>query len=164
MEGVKTPDNKEIELTRMIEQYSNPLVNMCYIYLRDREVVEDDLRETFLKVCRTRSTFRRDSHEKTWLTRVAINVCRDMRRSAWFIHVNRTVTPDKLPLIASDGFRQEARHHGPGKSGSQPASERTQKGQGVHAGAPSGRTIHRSTGGMHAFCICRPHCAFSGRS
>ena len=164
MEVVKTPDNQEIELTRMIEQYSNPLVNMCYIYLRDREVVEDDLWETFLKVCVTRSTFRRDSHEKTWLTRVAINVCSDIRRSAWFIHVNRTVTPDEMPLIASDGFQQEARHHGPGKSGSQPASARTQKGRNVHAGAPSGRTIHRSTGGMHDFCKCLPHCASSGRS
>lgn len=108
MEIVKTPDDREKELTRMIGQYSNSLLNMCYIYLRDRELAEDALQETFLKAYRTRSTFRGESQEKTWLTRIAINTCRDMRRSAWFIHVNRVVTPEELPLAAGDGFRQEA--------------------------------------------------------
>lgn len=94
MEVVKEPDDWEKELTRMIEQYSSSLLNMCYIYLRDRELAEDALQETFLKAYRTRSSFRGDSHEKTWLTRIAINTCRDMRRSAWFTHVNRAVTPE----------------------------------------------------------------------
>lgn len=108
MEVVKEPDDREKELTRMIEQYSSSLLNMCYIYLRDRELAEDALQETFLKAYRTRSSFRGDSHEKTWLTRIAINTCRDMRRSAWFTHVNRAVTPEELPLAAGSGFRQEA--------------------------------------------------------
>lgn len=108
MEVVKAPDDREKELTRMIKQYSNSLLNMCYIYLRDRELAEDALQETFLKAYRTRSSFRGDSHEKTWLTRIAINTCRDMRRSAWFTHVNRAVTPEELPLAAGGGFRQEA--------------------------------------------------------
>ena len=34
--------------------------------------------------------------EKTWLTRIALNVCRDMRRTAWFRHVDRRVMPEKL--------------------------------------------------------------------
>lgn len=109
MEVVKAPDNsREQKLTRLVEEHQKSLLDMCYIYLRDRELAEDAVQETFLKAYKSMSSFRGESKEKTWLTKIAINTCRDMKRSAWFIHVNRGITPEDLPVIASENFNQNA--------------------------------------------------------
>ena len=44
--------------------------------------------------------FKGDASPKTWLTRIAINVCRNIRRTAWFRRYDRSVTPEDLPLTA----------------------------------------------------------------
>ena len=43
-----------------------------------------------------------DGNEKAWLLRIAINTCKDYRRTAWFRHVDRSKALDELPpqLIA----------------------------------------------------------------
>lgn len=109
MEVVKAPDNtREERLNRLIKSYHKPLLNICYIYLRDHGLAEDAVQETFLKAFRGMDAFRGESQEKTWLTKIAVNTCRDMRRSAWFTHVNRRVTPEELPIAAPSNGRQEA--------------------------------------------------------
>ena len=37
------------------------------------------------------------ANEKAWLLRIAINTCKDYRRSAWFRHIDRKQTLDELP-------------------------------------------------------------------
>lgn len=109
MDVVKAPDNsREQKLIRLIEEYQKPLLDMCYIYLRDRELAEDAVQETFLKAYQAMSTFRGESKEKTWLAKIAVNTCRDMRRSAWAKHVNREVIPEDLPIVANESFNQSA--------------------------------------------------------
>ena len=87
----------EAWLTRLIDQHQSALLRMCFMYLHDRALAEDAVQETFLKAYRARDTFRRDCSEKTWLARIAINACRDMRRAAWFRHTDRRVTPEDVP-------------------------------------------------------------------
>lgn len=85
------------EITRMVEQYQLSLLRLCFTYLHDRTLAEDAVQETFLKAYRNYHAFRGDSSEKTWLSRIAINCCRDMYRTTWFRHIDRTVTLDQLP-------------------------------------------------------------------
>ena len=61
---------------------------MCCVYLRDASMAEDAVQETFLKAYRALDSFKGDSSEKTWLYSIAMNVCRDMRRLAWY-HAHR---------------------------------------------------------------------------
>ena len=84
-------------LNRFAEQYQTELLRMCCLYLRDAELAKDAVQETYLKAYRALDSFRGECAEKTWLMRIAINTCRDMRRSAWFRHMDRRVTPDMLP-------------------------------------------------------------------
>ena len=98
MGTVKGPDrNPEEELTRMVKEYQLGLLRLCFAYLHDKTLAEDAVQETFLKAFRSIDGFKGESAEKTWLSSIAINCCRDMRRSAWFRHVDGSVSLDSLP-------------------------------------------------------------------
>lgn len=99
MNVVTGPDNEE-RIGRMIEHYGKDLLRLCCVYLKDASLAEDAVQETFLKAYRHLDTFRGESSEKTWLVSIAVNVCRDMRRSAWFRYIDRTVDVDHLRLEA----------------------------------------------------------------
>ena len=85
------------DFTRLVKQYQAAVLRVCYLYLCDRSQAEDAVQETFLKAYRSLKDFRGEASEKTWLTRIAVNTCRDMLRSAWFRHTDRRVTTDMLP-------------------------------------------------------------------
>lgn len=87
-------------LERMMEQYGADVLRLCCVYLRDAKLAEDAAQETFLKAYRSMDAFRGESGEKTWLAAIAVNVCRDWRRGAWFRHIDRSVDWEKLGLAA----------------------------------------------------------------
>ncbi len=99
MEAVKDPDSRRDQtIERLITQYQTPLLRLCYVQLQDQALAEDAVQETFLKAYKGFDSFRGDSSEKTWLTRIAVNTCRDFQRGAWFRHTDRRVTPEMLPV------------------------------------------------------------------
>jgi len=99
---VMNPDNiREEMLRRLMTQYKNDLMRMSCAFLRDPALAEDAVQETFIKAYQAMTMFRGDSSEKTWLMRIAINTCRNIRRDAWFRYVDRSITPDILPLQAA---------------------------------------------------------------
>ena len=97
METVKGPDSLEKELERMVGLYQLSLLRLCYAYLHDEDLAKDAVQETFIKAYRNLGSFRRDASERTWLNRIAINTCKDLRRTGWFRHMDRTVTPEMIP-------------------------------------------------------------------
>lgn len=88
-------------LDQMVQQYEKDLLRICCLYLRDRTVAEDVVQETFLKAFRNLDSFRGESGEKTWLIKIAMNCCRDYRRSAWYRYIDRRVSIDQLPIFSS---------------------------------------------------------------
>ncbi len=109
METVKGPDRKEERIERMVNLYQLPLLRLCIMYLHDEEQAKDAVQETFIKAYRNLDSFRADASEKTWLTRIAINTCKNIYRSGWFRHMDRSVTLDmmaKQPAPADQGDRE----------------------------------------------------------
>ena len=101
MEIVKGPNNsREEALAHMVAQYEAALLRTCYMYLRDRGLAEDATQETFLKAYKALDTFRGESSEKTWLMRIAMNTCRDMKRNAWFRYIDSSIEIERLPQPA----------------------------------------------------------------
>ena len=99
MEAVKDPDSRRDQtIERLITQHQTSLLRLCYVQLQDQALAEDAVQETFLKAYKGFDSFRGDSSEKTWLTRIAVNTCRDFQRGGWFKHTDRRVTPDMLPI------------------------------------------------------------------
>ena len=96
MESTNENEATEI-LNRLVEQYQTPLRRMCFIMLRDEELAKDAVQDTFLKVYKNIDVFRGECSEKTWLMQIAVNTCRDVKRSAWFRHLDWRITLEDLP-------------------------------------------------------------------
>lgn len=97
-------DRGEI-LSEWVEAYGDLINRTCCLILGDRTLAEDAAQETFIRAWKAMAQFKGDASPKTWLTRIAINTCRNVRRTAWFRLSDRRVTPEDLPLSAPDEDR-----------------------------------------------------------
>lgn len=98
MEVVTSSDIVQKEaFCRLVEQYQTTLLHTCCIYLQDRSLAEDAVQDTFLKAYKAIGSFRGECSEKTWLMRIAMNTCHDIKRSGWFRYMDRRITPELLP-------------------------------------------------------------------
>ena len=69
------------DIEAIYREYGNDILRMSYLYLKDKHLAEDALQETFVRVIRFYSKFNHKSSIKTWVTQIAINVCKVMLRS-----------------------------------------------------------------------------------
>lgn len=86
-------------LDALMVQHGSRLLRLCAMNLRDASLAQDAVQDTFLKAFKHFNQFRGEAEALTWLTAIAINVCRDYRRTAWFRHVDRSA--DNLPEQAA---------------------------------------------------------------
>ena len=84
-------DAREETLVRMMSEYGNMMVRLAYLCLGDASLAEDAVQEAFLKAYRHLDSFRGESAEKTWLSSIVINTCKDMRRGPFMRYFQRTV-------------------------------------------------------------------------
>lgn len=99
MAVVMDPDsNREEQLTYLITQYEKDLLRICFVYLRDLSLAQDAVQETFIKAYKAMDAFRGESSVKTWLMRIAMNVCKDMRRNGWYRYVDQRVSLDQVSM------------------------------------------------------------------
>ena len=74
----------EQEIERLMDTYGDAVFRMCFLYLKDYHLAEDAAQETFIKAMHSYGSFRAEAAEKTWLTKIAINCCKNIMRSNWF--------------------------------------------------------------------------------
>ena len=73
----------EIEMERLIDDYGDHLLRLCTLYLKDTSLAEDALQDTFIRAWKKYGSFQGKSSERTWLTSIAINVCKNYLRNTW---------------------------------------------------------------------------------
>lgn len=78
--------NEDIEkyLTRLMNEYGDCVLRMCYLYLHDYQMAEDVAQETFIKVYQHYGEFQNKSSVKTWILKIAINLCKNQMRTHWW--------------------------------------------------------------------------------
>lgn len=88
MENLPAPDkDAESKMQRLISEYGDSLLRMCFLYLHDMQLAEDAVQETYIKIYKGYGSFRGECSEKTWVTAIAVNVCRSQLRSSWYSRV-----------------------------------------------------------------------------
>ncbi len=89
-------------LERLMTRYGNDVLRMCYVMLRDVELARDAAQDSFLKAYRAMAHAPCTQNERAWLMRIAVNTCKDQRRSHWWRVIDRRVALDELPEPAAD--------------------------------------------------------------
>lgn len=95
----------EAELVRLVDAYSGILLGLCRLTLGDSAMAQDIVQETFLKAWE-KGGFRQET-EKTWLIRVAMNLCHDYHRSRWWKHIDRRTPADEMQITEPDPADRE---------------------------------------------------------
>ncbi|NLH98374.1 MAG: RNA polymerase sigma factor [Chthonomonadales bacterium] len=70
-----------LALERLLTPYEKPLYHLCLGILRNAADAEDAVQETFLRAMRGLAGFRGEASVRTWLQRIAVNVCIEWKRS-----------------------------------------------------------------------------------
>jgi RNA polymerase sigma-70 factor (ECF subfamily) len=83
-------------LERLLSQHEPGLVRLCRGILGRAEDAEDAVQESFLRALRSIARFRGDSSVRTWLYRIAVNVCLEWKRSPGFRHVALPAEPTQF--------------------------------------------------------------------
>lgn len=63
--------------------YKNMLFQITFSYLGNKYDCEDVLQEAFIKLCYHAPEFSDEEHEKRWIIRVTINLCKNHLRNFW---------------------------------------------------------------------------------
>lgn len=84
------------QFTDLVSAHQTALLRLCHTLLRDRSLAEDAVQDTFLRVWQHIDQLREVSNPRAWLYRIAVNRCRDLRRSAWFRHIAGQI-PESQP-------------------------------------------------------------------
>jgi len=64
----------------LFEEHRTRIYRVCLLYTDSSDDAKDVLQETFLRAYKSVGRFRGDSSFTTWLTRIAINICLNLRR------------------------------------------------------------------------------------
>lgn len=89
----------EAEVNSAIDRYSDMVLRLCMVNLKNSADAEDIFQNVFLKYTLSSIAFTSEEHEKAWFIRVTINACKDLLKS--FFH-NRTVTLDDFSDYAPE--------------------------------------------------------------
>lgn len=70
-------------ISTLIDKYGNTLLRLAYTYLKNKADAEDILQDVFLKLIDKKPIFNDENHEKAWLIRVTINLCKNKINLFW---------------------------------------------------------------------------------
>lgn len=92
-------------LDEMMSLYGQDILQLVYSYVKDAVVAEDLTQEIFIKCYKALPTYNQQSNIRTWLWRIAINHCKDYRKSWYFRKVS--TAEEEQEWTSSDNVEQE---------------------------------------------------------
>lgn len=103
-------EDKARELDRLMRAYGDDLMRISFVYLKDLHLAQDAVQDAFFKAYNKLEDIRErdEAAIKSWLIRIAVNTCKDYRRSAWFRRVDRRLTPEMLPEGAAPSQEEKS--------------------------------------------------------
>ncbi len=87
-------------LLRTFNDLRDELVSTLWYLLGNQEDAQDAAQESFLRCWRTQDSLVGVQNVRAWIFRVALNVAKDVQRSAWRRRVKPLVGAELMPLAA----------------------------------------------------------------
>ena len=94
----------ETEVNSAMERYSDMILRLCIVYLKNNADAEDVFQNVFLKYTLYDRPFESDEHEKAWLIRVTVNACKDWLKSFFR---SRTISMEELREYAPGASQEQ---------------------------------------------------------
>lgn len=70
----------------LLDRYGDMILRLAFSCMKNLPDAEDVLQDVLLKVLEKEPEFESDEHQKAWLIRVTVNICRSQLRSPWRRH------------------------------------------------------------------------------
>ena len=103
-------DVLQARFEQVLRRYGDDVYRAAFMMTKNRADAEDIVQETFLRYAVTDTTFASLQHEKAWLLRVAVNLGKDLLKSAW--HRKTEVLDESAlsdePVLPDDGVVYDA--------------------------------------------------------
>lgn len=80
MAGAGSVAPHELDIEGLYRRFHRRAFAIAWAYLRDEDDAADAVQEAFVRAKRSIATFNGRSHPHTWLSRIVVNVCLDVRR------------------------------------------------------------------------------------
>lgn len=85
------------ELERIVDCYGTAMLRVCMTYLKDENLAQDAVQDSFVKIMRSWPGFSTPEVERSWIMRVTVNVCKDQLRTAWRKRVTLVENYPEIP-------------------------------------------------------------------
>ena len=67
----------DASFNRIINDYGNQVLKICYFYVKDYYIAQDLTQETFICVYEKYGSLRDKAYEKNWIVKIAVNKCKN---------------------------------------------------------------------------------------
>ena len=92
---------KEEYIRDLVEKYGNMVLRLSYAYMKSQADAEDVVQEVFLKLIDKEPAFNDTEHEKSWIIRTTINICKNKLKCFWKRNVGSMENIKEFPCFDS---------------------------------------------------------------
>jgi len=104
-------EGDEASYSEIVRRYKDPLTNFCFRILGDIEDCHDVVQETFVRVFRSRHTYKPLARLSTWIYTIALNLARTVLRKRilrWrLVPERRWEDGETVDVAVDDGFQPD---------------------------------------------------------
>ncbi len=100
-------ENPAGQIEQIIDSYGNDVLRYAYLYLGSREWAEDASQQVFLRVYQNLSRYRGEASMKTWVLRIAMNTCKNIRGSREYRKAMAECSLDALEVLTVNDNHKE---------------------------------------------------------
>lgn len=95
------------DMETILRNHGRRILHMAYSYLHNQNDAEDILQDTMVQLIKTKPHFENAEHEKAWLLRVCINLCKNRLKSPWskYESVPEDYPADGIPVESVELFQ-----------------------------------------------------------
>ncbi len=103
MIDVAADPSKAVEIA--LDHFGDDILRLSFSYLKSREDAEDVVQDTLIRFMQSGGKFETEEKVKSWLLHVAVNICKDIVKSA--VWKRQVALPEGYDAISEDQLSEE---------------------------------------------------------